>query len=81
MHSIIQQLSRQRAKIDAALAALEELTEDTKTGSATTEPFANGTGKKRRTMSAAARKAIGDAQRKRWARQKQRSSSPRKYFV
>ena len=30
----------------------------------------NGKPKKRRKMSAAARKAIGDAQRKRWAKQK-----------
>jgi hypothetical protein len=45
---------REISKIDAVLEALGE----------------NGIGRPKRTMSAAARKKIGDAQRKRWAKQK-----------
>jgi hypothetical protein len=67
LSGIIQQLTHERAKIDAALTALEGLTSGTRRTGAF---MPNGTGKKRRTMSAAARKAIGDAQRKRWAKQK-----------
>lgn len=43
---------REIAKLDAALAALN----------------GTGAGQAKRTMSAAARKRIGDAQRKRWAK-------------
>jgi hypothetical protein len=58
---IIKELRQERDRIDAALTALKRLTSGT--GRA-------GTGRKRRILSAAARKAIGDAQRKRWAKQR-----------
>jgi hypothetical protein len=70
LRDIIQQLTHERAKIDAALTALEGLTSGSGTGHRSAAPSTNGIGKKRRKLSAAARKAIGDAQRKRWAKQK-----------
>jgi hypothetical protein len=47
---------------------------------AVSEPVAAGAPRRRRRMSAAARKRIGDAQRKRWAavRQKQSAEAPAK---
>jgi hypothetical protein len=70
LREIIQQLTHERARIDAALTALEGLTSGSSTGHRRPAPSTNGIGKKRRRLSAAARKAIGDAQRKRWAKQK-----------
>jgi hypothetical protein len=51
--SIIQQLERQRTAIDKAITALREI-------------FPSTPGPKKRVLSEAARKAIGDAVRKRW---------------
>ena len=71
LDGIIQELKQERARIDHALSALEQLTPGIKKSTPRIQAaVSNGAGKKRRTMSAAARKAIGDAQRKRWAKQR-----------
>ena len=71
LDGIIQDLKQERARIGNALSALEQLTSGIKKTTARLQAAAPSvSGKKRRTMSAAARKAIGDAQRKRWAKQK-----------
>jgi hypothetical protein len=71
LDGIIKELKQERARIDSALSALEQLTPGVnKTTPHIQAAASNGAGKKRRRMSAAARKAIGDAQRKRWAKQK-----------
>ncbi len=71
---IIQQLTQERGRIDAAITALEGLS-GAPTGKRRGRPpgsgkKAAGVPKKRRTMSAAARKLISIAQKKRWAAQK-----------
>jgi hypothetical protein len=71
LNIIIQELKQERARIDSALSALEQLTPGIRKATPRVQAAAsNGAGKKRRIMSAAARKAIGDAQQKRWAKQR-----------
>jgi hypothetical protein len=64
---VLADLYAERKRLDQAIAAIEELggsvpTPKVAQGKASTEP------KRRRTMSATARKRIAEAQRKRWAR-------------
>jgi hypothetical protein len=61
----------QKLRIDAQIAELRQMLTGTPTETAATPESPRG---KRRTMSAAARKRIGDAQRKRWAESKKPSS-------
>lgn len=70
--SILQQLRDQRSKLDTAIAALEggagpgnSIRRRGRPPGSTTKTAA--TGRKRRTMSAAARKRIADAMKARWA--------------
>jgi hypothetical protein len=70
LDGIIKELKQERARIDSALSALEQLTPGISKTPRVQALASNGASKKRRTMSAAARKAIGDAQRKRWAKQR-----------
>ena len=64
--AILKTAQQQVKKIRSAIHAIEQIAFDNL-------PFSNDSKpKKRRKMSAAARKAIGDAQRKRWAAQKAR---------
>jgi hypothetical protein len=62
---VIQQLTQERMKIDAALRALGEVS-----GSPAQSV---GPKKKKRTMSVAARKLISEAQKKRWAAQRRQA--------
>src|ERR1039458_4492350 len=62
----------QRSKIDSKIAELRALLSGGPTESAASTPVP--TTRKRRKMSAAARKRIGDAQRKRWAESKGQSA-------
>src|SRR5450759_1396639 len=65
----------QKRRIDVQIAELRQMLTGTPTETAATPEAPKG---KRRKMSAAARKRIGDAQRKRWAESKKESapSSP-----
>jgi hypothetical protein len=68
---IIEGLRQQRDQIDEALRALEEVAPGTTSkGAPTSAHSTNSTGKKKRIMSAAARRSIAEAQRKRWAKWK-----------
>jgi hypothetical protein len=67
LSGIITDLKQQRAQIDAALAALEGVSGEARNNNISTS---NGGGRKKRTMSASARKAIAEAQRRRWAKWK-----------
>src|ERR1039457_5982396 len=66
---------QQKLRIDAQIAELRQMLGGGPTATAATTAVPKG---KRRKMSAAARKRIGDAQRKRWAESKKESapSSP-----
>jgi hypothetical protein len=66
---------QQKLRIDAQIAELRQMLTGTLTETAAAPEVPKG---KRRKMSAAARKRIGDAQRKRWAESKKESelSSP-----
>jgi hypothetical protein len=61
--TILIELRHQREKLDTAIAALEGVTGGRNGSRSST----NGRRHRRRTMSAAARKRISDAQKKRWA--------------
>jgi hypothetical protein len=77
VNDIVQQLRDERAKLDAAIQALEGMhgspspmkRRGRPPGSAN-KSAGTSSPKKRRTMSAAARKLISLAQKKRWAAQK-----------
>jgi hypothetical protein len=71
----IEGFESQKRRIDAQIAELHQMLTGTPTETAATPEAPKG---KRRKMSAAARKRIGDAQRKRWAESKKVSgpSSP-----
>jgi hypothetical protein len=64
-------MEAQKEKLDAKIAELRAMLTGTSTATAATPEGPKG---KRRKMSAAARKRIGDAQRKRWAESKKTSS-------
>jgi hypothetical protein len=66
---------QQKLHIDAQIAELRAMLDGGRTEPVATPEVPKG---KRRKMSAAARKRIGDAQRKRWAESKGQSGSPSK---
>ena len=70
----IEGFEAQKKRIDAQIAELRQLM----TGGSSEPSLAPESMRKRRKMSAAARKRIGDAQRKRWAAGKKESSTPAK---
>jgi hypothetical protein len=70
LDGIIKELKQERARIDNALSALEQLTPGISKAARVQAIAPSVAGKNRRKMSPAARKAIGDAQRKRWAKQR-----------
>ena len=69
----IEGFEAQKKRIDAQIAELRQLMTGGSSERATPEP-----GRKRRKMSAAARKRIADAQRKRWAAAKKESGASTK---
>jgi hypothetical protein len=71
----VEGFEQQKLRIDAQIAELRQMLTGTPTEPAAAPEVPKG---KRRKMSAAARKRIGDAQRKRWAESKKESvpSSP-----
>src|ERR1017187_6237408 len=72
INAAIEGFEQQKLRIDAQIAELRAVLTGTPTEPAATAPEAPKG--KRRKMSAAARKRIGDAQRKRWAESKKTSS-------
>src|ERR1035437_8036761 len=70
INAAVEGFEQQKLRIDAQIAELRAMLTGTPTEPAT--PAASKG--KRRKMSAAARKRIGDAQRKRWAASKKQSS-------
>jgi hypothetical protein len=69
----IEGFESQKQRIDTQIVELRQMLAGTPTETAATSEVPKG---KRRKMSAAARKRIGDAQRKRWAESKGQSESP-----
>src|ERR1035441_7808093 len=67
----VEGFEQQKLRIDAQIAELRAMLTGTPTATAATSEVPKG---KRRKMNAAARKRIGDAQRKRWAESKKPSS-------
>jgi hypothetical protein len=77
VNEIVQQLRDERSKLDAAILALEGVSGGSGSAKRRGRPpgsinkqTATSAPKKRRTMSAAARKLISEAQKARWAKQK-----------
>jgi hypothetical protein len=66
----VEGFEQQKLRIDAQIAELRQMLTGTPTATAATPEGPKG---RRRKMSAAARKRIGDAQRKRWAESKKTS--------
>ena len=66
----VEGFEQQKLRIDAQIAELRQMLTGTPTGTAATPEVPKG---KRRKTSAAARKRMGDAQRKRWAESKKES--------
>jgi len=75
INAAVEGFEQQKRRIDVQIAELRQMLTGTPTATAATPESPKG---KRRKMSAAARKRIGDAQRKRWAESKKESvpSSP-----
>jgi len=73
IHAAIDGFQSQKTRIDAQIAELRAMLPEGRTEPAPTPGARTG---KRRKMSAAARKRIGDAQRKRWAASKGQSVTP-----
>ena len=76
VNEIVQQLRNERSKLDAAILALEGVSNNGASAPAKrrgrppgsiNKPAATSAPKKRRTMSAAARKRLAEGMRKRWA--------------
>src|ERR1035437_4133384 len=70
LNAAVEGFEQQKLRIDAQIAELRQMLTGTPTATAATPEGPKG----RRRMSAAARKRIGDAQRKRWAESKKPSS-------
>src|ERR1039458_9345279 len=70
LNAAVEGFEQQKLRIDAQIAELRSML----TGTPTEPAAPDGPKGKRRKMSAAARKRIGDAQRKRWAASKKPSS-------
>ena len=75
INAAVEGFEQQKRRIDVQIAELRQMLTGTPTETAATPEVSRG---KRRKRSAAARKRIGDAQRKRWAESKKESepSSP-----
>ena len=75
INAAVEGFEQQKLRIDVQIAELRQMLTGTPTATAAAPEAPKG---KRRKMSAAARKRIGDAQRKRWAESKKESapSSP-----
>ena len=71
INAAVEGFEQQKLRIDAQIAELRQMLTGTPTETAATPEIPRG---KRRKRSAAARKRIGDAQRKRWAESKKPSS-------
>ena len=72
LNAAIEGFEAQKSRIDARIAEIRQMLGVDRTGPGTAaEPQ-----KRKRKMSAAARKRIGDAQRKRWAESKKQAESP-----
>ena len=71
IQQILTDLKNERERIDAAIRALE----GGKTGRGPGRPVGSGGGKRRRTMSAAARKRISEMMKLRWAERKKKAKS------
>ena len=71
INAAVEGFEQQKLRIDAQIAELRAMLHGGPTATAATPEGPKG---KRRKMSAAARKRIGDAQRKRWAESKKTSS-------
>jgi hypothetical protein len=67
VNEIVQQLQQERTKLDVAIQALEGISGHVKRRGRPPGTKNNPGVRKRRTMSAAARKRIAEATRKRWA--------------
>lgn len=65
VETILSELYKERARIDAAIKALESISGTTSRGASKRSGE-----RRRRVLSAEARKRIADAQRARWAKQK-----------
>jgi len=74
INAAVEGFEQQKLRIDAQIAELRQMLTGTPTATAATPEGPKG----RRRMSAAARKRIGDAQRKRWAESKGEAESPSK---
>src|SRR5664280_2707662 len=73
INAAVEGFEQQKRRIDAQIAELRQMLTGSPTATAATPESPKG---KRRKMSAAARKRIGDAQRKRWAESKKESEPP-----
>src|ERR1019366_2730187 len=71
INAALEGFEQQKLRIDAQIAELRQMLQGGPTATAATPEVPKG---KRRKMNAAARKRIGDAQRKRWAESKKTSS-------
>jgi hypothetical protein len=72
IHAAIAGFESQKQRIDEQIAELRSMLAGSSKGPTPTSP-----GAKKRGMTAAGRKAIGDAQRKRWAALKGESATPK----
>src|ERR1019366_9941154 len=70
INAALEGFEQQKLRIDAQIAELRQMLQGGPTATAATPEVPKG---KRRKMNAAARKRIGDAQRKRWAESKKTS--------
>ena len=70
INAALEGFEQQKLRIDAQIAELRQMLTGSPTATAATPEVPKG----KRRMSAAARKRIGDAQRKRWAESKKTSS-------
>ena len=71
IQQILSDLKSERDRIDAAIRALE----GGKSGRGPGRPVGSGGGRKRRTMSPAARKRISEMMKLRWAERKKKAKS------
>lgn len=71
--NILKELKSERARLDAAIAAIEGLVSGPRASAAPAPAAGRPARRGRRRMSAAARKRIADAQRARWAAHKKQT--------
>ena len=73
LNHIVEQLKQERARLDAAIAALDGIG-PRRPGRPPGTGRGAGNGRRRRHMSAAARRRISQAMKQRWAERKKRAS-------